>query len=398
MDVAAVDLFCGVGGLTYGLREEKLPVVAGIDVNTDCKFPYETNNKNTEGLDRDAEFVEMDLSDLEEPTSDGRDKVEVVESLFGDAEIRVLVGCAPCQPFSPYNHGKQITGHEKWSMLDQFSRIVEEMEIPPDVVSMENVYEVRNHDVYDRFLDTLARLGYHFPREEEEQKDAFRVYCPEYGIPQTRKRWVFLASRHGEIDLEEPINTDESEYPTVRDAIGHLTDPEQPLGPGEVDDVDPLHRARNLAEINRERIQISEPGKTWKEWVEKDREDLLLECHKKENGRSYTDQYGRMEWEKPSPTITTQFFKYGTGRFGHPGYEEGVNRALSVREGALLQTFPEDYEFAEDHRELPVNKAGDFIGNAVPPKLGEVIGKSIRRHLAATTFQRRISSANEMQV
>jgi len=162
--------------------------------------------------------------------------------------------------------------------------------------------------------------------------------------------------------------------------------PNNPLPPGGVDDDDPLHKARDLQGKNPDRIGISEPGETWELWVEKDRDDLLLKCHKKENGRTYTDQYGRMEWDEPAPTITTQFFKYGTGRFGHPGYEEGLNRALSVREGALLQTFPPHYEFAENHEELSIKKAGQFIGNAVPPGLGEVIGRSIMNHIQTSSL------------
>jgi len=383
MDVAAVDLFCGVGGLTYGLRKGGLPVVAGIDVDPDCRYPYEENNTEDkhEDVSVGAEFVEMDLSDID------NDDIKHIESLFGDAEVRVLAGCAPCQPFSPYNHGGESANHEKWGLLKQFATIIEELDPSPHIVTMENVYEVRRHDVYNEFTHTLDRLGYQFPNTKQAQKEAFRVYCPEYGVPQKRKRWVLLASRLGEIELEDPIYEDESEYPTVRDAIADIMDPNDPLPAGGVDDEDPLHKARNLEGKNPDRISISEPGETWELWVEKGREDLLLKCHQKENGRSYTDQYGRMKWEEPAPTITTQFFKYGTGRFGHPGYEEGINRALSVREGALLQTFPANYKFSENHEELGTKRAGEFIGNAVPPALGEVIGRSIMDHIKSSPLQ-----------
>jgi len=146
---------------------------------------------------------------------------------------------------------------------------------------------------------------------------------------------------------------------------------------GGVSPNDPLHRARRLGPLNLKRIRASKPGGTWHDWPE----DLRADCHKKESGASYKSVYGRMQWSEPSPTITTLFHGFGNGRFGHPEQD----RALTLREGAMLQTFPETYAFAEHGAPISFDAIGRHIGNAVPVDLGRVIGRSIARHLASTS-------------
>lgn len=158
------------------------------------------------------------------------------------------------------------------------------------------------------------------------------VYAPDYGVPQTRKRLLLLASKFGDISLIEPeFNSDT--HPTLRDTIGKLPE----IKAGETYEHDPLHRCRNLSDLNLKRIRQSKPGGTWRDWDD----DLLLEAYKKDSGKTFGSVYGRLEWDKPANTITTQFPGIGNGRFGHPEQD----RALSLREGALLQTFPLNYEF-----------------------------------------------------
>lgn len=162
---------------------------------------------------------------------------------------------------------------------------------------------------------------------------------------------------------------EKNNYLTVRDAIGHL----QPIAAGEVCKEDLLHRSSSLSNINVRRIRQSVPGGTWRDWDD----DLKLNCHKKKSGHTFPSVYGRMEWNKPSPTITTQFYGYGNGRFGHPEQ----NRAISLREGAILQSFPDDYIFIDDEHPARKRELGTHIGNAVPVELGRAIGISIQRHL-----------------
>ena len=244
--------------------------------------------------------------------------------------------------------------------MDCFGRQVEL--VKPDIVSMENVPQMQKREVFHRFRTLLEKNGY---------KVTYKVvYAPDYGVPQTRKRLLLLASKFGDISLINPeFNSDT--HPTLRDTIGKLPE----IRAGETYEHDPLHRSRNLSDLNLKRIRQSKPGGTWRDWDD----DLLLEAYKKDSGKSFGSVYGRLEWDKPANTITTQFPGIGNGRFGHPEQD----RALSLREGALLQTFPLNYEFVDPKqgRNYPISQVALQIGNAVPPKLGEIIGKSIINHL-----------------
>lgn len=155
---------------------------------------------------------------------------------------------------------------------------------------------------------------------------------------------------------------------TVRQVIGNLP----PIAAGEKNYSDNLHVTATLSDINIQRIQHSIPGGTWRDWPE----SLVLDCHKKDSGQTYSAVYGRMRWDDVAPTITTQFIGYGTGRFGHPEQD----RALTLREGAMLQTFPRGYSFVPQGETVVLKNIARHIGNAVPPRLGEVIGLSIKSH------------------
>lgn len=247
-------------------------------------------------------------------------------------------------------------------LLGEFARIVQELK--PDIVSMENVPEVQRHSIFNDFLDVLEAEGFHFNREPEKRL----VYCPDYGIPQHRRRLVLLASKLGPIELIPPTHTP-SNYLKVSDVLRRFP----PLRAGEISDKDPLHRTSRLSPLNFKRIRRSTPGGSWRDWPKK----LIADCHQEKTGKTYPSVYGRMEWDKPSPTITTQFHGFGNGRFGHPEQD----RALSLREGAILQSFPPDYEFVEPGGNYYFSVIGRMIGNAVPVRLGEAIGKSIYQHL-----------------
>ncbi len=345
MNLKAVDLFCGIGGLTKGITNAGIEVIAGIDIESSCKFAYEQNNE--------AYFINKDIKEIS-----GN---EIKKLYPKDTDVKILMGCAPCQPFSSYSYRYKDNEKtiQKMDLLDYFGQLV--VEVKPDIVSMENVPQLRKEKVFANFIKTLEAEGYYVFWKI--------VYAPEYGVPQNRKRLVLLASKFGEIELIEALHNENS-YPTVRDFIGNLPK----LESGETNTLDKMHRSVKLNEKNLRRIKQSKPGGTWKDWDD----DLLLACHKKESGKSYSSVYGRMEWDKPSPTITTKFFGYGNGRFGHPEQD----RAISYREGALLQTFPSTYKFIEkDLDKISYSQLGIQIGNAVPVKLGEAIGKSIKRHL-----------------
>jgi len=338
---AVVDLFCGAGGLSHGFRLEGFDVLAGIDIDENFRYAFESNN--------DARFLRYDVAKM---------AAKNIGDLFGTTSPTVLVGCAPCRPFSSYS---QKNENPEWQLVETFGHLIRES--LPDIVSMENVPRLlrfRGGSVFQRFVALLEETGYRVHWNE--------VFAPGYGIPQRRTRLVLLASRFGPIELETPSRRP-ADYMTVRSTIGGL----RPLMAGEVDSSDPLHRASSLSEKNRRRIEVSTPTGTWRDW----NDGLRAKCHTKNTGRGYVSVYGRMSWDEPAPTITTQFYGFGNGRFGHPEQ----NRALSLREGAILQSFPETYEFVPSTHPIHFKTVGRMIGNAVPVLIARAIARTIRRHL-----------------
>lgn len=337
--VAGIDLFCGVGGLTYGLQKAGIDVVAGIDLDPTCEFPFTKNNKTA--------FIRKDIKDV---TGD-----ELLR-LYPKRALRLLAGCAPCRPFSQFRRGANGRKHKDWGLLGEFSRLV--METKPDLVTMENVPDLASKAVFKTFVRELRAAGY--------DVNARSVYCPSIGIPQHRRRLVLMASRIGPITV--PLgNFQPEEYVTVRDAIGHLPK----LSAGQTDVKDALHKARGVSQKNLERLRASRPGGTWKDWPK----ELRSRCHRKKSGASYKSVYARMSWDEPSPTITTQAHNFGTGRFGHPDQD----RAITLREAAILQTFPPQYRFVGPKQPVLLGPIGRLIGNAVPPLLGLHIGRELMR-------------------
>lgn len=342
-EISAVDLFCGVGGLTYGLEQSGIPVRLGVDLDRNCKHALESNSG--------AKFLHSDVTQI---------SAEIINEAFTPDTVKLLAGCAPCQPFSTYSrsakhkHG-QAAGKKRssdWRLLLEFARLIKE--VKPDLLTMENVPPLSRQSVFKSFLRSLE--GYWF--------DWKIVECRKVGLPQTRKRLVLVASRLGPITIPE-FN---KETRTVRDVIGDLPK----ISAGEIDTKDPLHRSSQLSVINLQRIQHSLPGGTWRDWPE----HLRANCHSKPTGATYPSVYGRMHWDKQSPTITTQCFGYGNGRFGHPEQD----RAISLREAAMLQGFPRSYSFQPKDEPVSFAKLGRMIGNAVPVTLGQTIGELLIEH------------------
>lgn len=339
--IVGVDLFCGIGGLTHGLVRGGIKIAAGIDIDPSCKYPFEANNA--------AVFLERNVDKL---------PPEEIAQFYDGADITLLAGCAPCQPFSTYSRsGRNREYESQWPLVSAFGRIVKA--IVPDLVTMENVPQLVAHPVFNQLLQDLSGYATHWSIVE----------CASFGIPQTRKRLVLLASRLGSDALT--LTKESFSTATVRQTICNLPR----LQAGGCHPNDSLHMASSLSKLNLLRIKASFPGGTWRDWPE----ELRATCHKKHTGATYPSVYGRMEWDRPAPTITTQCFGYGNGRFGHPEQD----RAISLREAAMLQTFPATYKFAPPGSVIKFNKMGRLIGNAVPVRLGEVIARSLVAHVQA---------------
>ncbi len=347
---SVIDLFCGVGGLTHGLVDKGFKVVAGIDIDNSCKYAFEQNNKG-------AKFYPDNISEL---------RAEQLDALFIKDRKKILVGCAPCQPFSLYNKKRknisEIIEDDKWKLLDSFADLI--ISTQPDIISMENVLSLRifnNGSVLANFKEKLIENGYKI--------SDFDVNVQDYGVPQRRKRLVLFGTKYQkEIELIKPTHT-KGKYKTVKQALEGIPKLEN----GGTDPNDKLHHCRLLGDLNLRRIKATREGGFWREWSD----DLKLECHKKEGGKSFRSVYGRMSWDDVAPTMTTYCIGLGNGRFGHP--EE--DRAISLREAAIFQDFPKTYDFIDPKLTFSASSLARQIGNAVPVGLGKVIGESIKRHL-----------------
>lgn len=340
--IIAIDLFCGAGGLTHGLINAGVKVIAGIDIDGESKYPYEKNHPG-------SKFIHKCIT---KTTANDLNKI------FGKAKVRLLAGCCPCQPFSKLTNGKKK--HADFDLISHFTRLIKSVE--PEIVIMENVPELpqKGEILLHRFLHALKQKKYEF--------DFKIVNCEEYGVPQARRRFALVASRMGKIKLPKGGC---KKFKTVRSTIGKL----KPVDVGKEDPKDPLHVAAQLSAMNIKRIQHTpHDGGSRKSWPD----ELLPPCYKKESGRKYTSIYGRMWWDRPSPTITTLCMGLGNGRFGHPEQD----RAMTLREAALLQSFPKKYKFYKPGEILNRSAVGRMIGNAVPPALGKSLGKAIIKHVS----------------
>ena len=346
--IRGVDLFCGGGGLTHGLEAAGIEIALGVDIDPACEYPYTANNESS--------FL---LKSIEDLTS------EEIHEAYGDTRYSLLAGCAPCQPFSTYSHGKTSPRDRRWNLLEHFSRLVRETN--PDLVTMENVPRLASENVFKNFVSVL----------KDEEFNVFHdlVTCADYGVPQRRRRLVLLASKLGPIQFVAPT-FDAEGHATVRHAIGDMP----VIEAGQSCSVDPLHRSSALSPLNLERIRASEPGGTWRDW----NEALRAKCHQEVTGKTYPSVYGRMKWDELAPTMTTQFYGFGNGRFGHPDQD----RAISLREGAILQSFPKTYDFVQKGKPIHYKSVGRLIGNAVPVELGRAIGMSLVTHVQECTAYR----------
>ena len=335
--IVAVDLFCGAGGLTKGLADAGIKVVKGIDSDGTARKTYETNNPG-------SRFVNADIS--------GISAADLTDGVRRQGADLLLAGCAPCQPFS--KHGVRDPRDRRRVLVWHFARLVGE--IKPEYVIMENVpqFEKAGNAHRDGFLRMLRKHGYRY--------DEGVVNAAEYGVPQSRHRYVLLASKNGQIRIPAGDYGRRKRFRTVRDAIGKYPR----IGAGESSPRVANHDAYDLSSANRRRIRATPPDGGSR--TDTSGRGMTLKCHR--NATGHTDVYGRMKWDHPAPTLTCRCVSFSNGRFGHPVQD----RAISVREAAALQTFPDGYVF----RSTKTGNAA-HIGNAVPVLLARTLGRAIAR-------------------
>jgi DNA (cytosine-5)-methyltransferase 1 len=379
-----MDFFCGAGGMTNGLIRAGLHVLAGVDNEPLCERTYR-QNRNRDG-DR-PEFICKDIFPRGKAHPGGqqdeiRADIEKCLSAFrkrsGVRRPRLVFAiCAPCQPFTKItkiemSEGRQFKRQNDANLLLTTIRLIRYFK--PDAIICENVEGLVSDDpdgVVSSFKRRLACAGYTF--------DAKIVNGSNFGVPQNRRRTIglaFLKKRYGnslEIAERDPRLR---RLRTVAETIGHLP----PLAAGEVHSSIPNHRARALSDLNLKRIACAVPGESNLALRDTPYGDLSLKCHqqleKRAGAQSFADTYTRMRGDSVAPTITTKCMSITNGRFGH--YDRRQNRAITPREAALLQTFPEGYVF---YPEDSLDFTATLIGNAVPPKLARFFGKVIVRRL-----------------
>ena len=334
--IKAFDFFCGAGGLSRGLSDAGVEVIAGVDFNDRCRLAYERNNLRSKFIYKDIN--ELKLSDLH------------MEGLLPEDNNVLFAGCAPCQPFSPLRRDATRRGDS--TLLRQFGRLVRAA--MPGYVLIENVpgiARVRGFSEFQRFLQMLDKLGYNHVHGV--------IDAQRYGVPQRRRRLILLAARKLLPSLPAPTHGDGlGPIRTVRNAIAGFP----PIIAGGCSITIPNHVAARVSELNLERLRATPVnGGDRRSWPPR----LRLKCHRASHV-VHTDVYGRMFWDRPAPALTSRCISISNGRFGHPEQD----RAISLREAAALQSFPNCYEFFGSKKDISLQ-----IGNAVPVKLAEVIGK-----------------------
>lgn len=340
--IKAVDFFCSGGGMSYGLQQSGINVIAGIDIDLSCKETYEANIPN-------SKFIHADITEFNE-----EELLQYINIKKDDNEL-VFIGCSPCQFWTIINTDKEKSKKSK-NLLSDFERFVNHYY--PGYVVVENVPGIlskKEESGIEEFINNLENKGYVVKYKI--------VNLNNYGVPQSRKRFSLIASR---VDINGIFPTEEIHKPVVKDFIGEQNGFPK-ISAGHKDESEFIHTTARLSDKNLERIRKTGiNGGTRSDWAET---ELQLETYKKRNANSFKDTYGRMFWDKPAPTITTKFHSLSNGRFGHP--EE--DRALSLREGATLQTFPKKYVF----KTTSIGTTARIIGNAVPPEYARRIGEAI---------------------
>lgn len=347
-NLTAIDFFCGGGGMTCGLRQAGINVVAGVDFDPAVGHTYEYNNPG-------SKFIHSDINLLSE------DYFEKSLGVKRNDDNLILVGCSPCQFYSIINTDRTKSLKTK-DLLMSFAKFIEYYK--PGFVLVENVPGiVTNKDsILPEFLNKLVSLGYGTSTEDIVRDVIDLSY---YGVPQSRRRFSLVATRIPDIKVKLP--EPEKEQRKLLSCIG-VAHGFPAIEAGHKDDTDFNHSCAGLSEIGKLRMaKTKKNGGSRLDWAN-DR-NLQLPCYEGKD-ESFTDNYGRMSWDKPSPTITTKFLSISNGRFGHP--EE--DRAISIREGASIQTFPTSYVF----KTTSMGNAAKIIGNAVPCEYARRLGETIK--------------------
>lgn len=335
----AIDLFCGSGAVTLGLKQAGFEVVGAVDFDAGACKTFKANHP-------EVKLVQEDIR-------------KICPSLFEEhvkGRLDLLVVCAPCQPFSSQNRKKSILDSRN-SLVEESKKFIDHFN--PAVVFLENVPGLAATEIFGDFKKWLQEEALY------EVSDPMKVDASELGVPQRRSRMILVAVKG--ISLKEATDIAKVPGKTVGQTIQDL--PVPPIGRPSSESSDVLHYARRHSDLNIERLKNIPVDGGGRESLPY---HLQLICHRNKKKTSFSDTYGRMSWGKVAPTLTTGCTDITRGRFAHPVQ----NRAITLREAARLQTFPDSYKFMGN-----ANQIATQIGNAVPPVMMKVIAQSLKKAL-----------------
>ena len=354
MSVRVFDYFSGCGGTSKGFQQAGMEIMFALDIDPNAACTYRKNFPDTVFCEEDITKVNTNII------------TDLIKSCGDDPVL--FCGCAPCQPFTKQNTASPKHDKRK-QLLSNFGTIIEEFK--PDFVFVENVPGLQKvpkdkQGPFPAFKELLEKMGYYLTYGV--------VAAQDYGAPQLRRRFVLLASKHGEINI--PAATHGKDYDNPYKTVRHAIEDLPAIAAGETYKCNDLknHRAAALSELNLKRIKASAPdGGGRFDWPK----ELWPACYTRTNEKGdvhsgHTDCYGRLWWDKPAPGLTTRCISYSNGRFGHPEQD----RAISVREAARLQGFTDDFEFNGN-----LNSMAKQIGNAVPVDLAFAMGRQFIEHI-----------------
>lgn len=335
----AVDLFSGCGGLSLGLENAGFRIQAAVEIDPIAAAVYRKNHPRVSVIEKDIRTVEA--KDLRKAAG------------IGNRKLDLLAGCPPCQGFSRIKtKNKRISRDPRNSLVLHYLRIAKELR--PRMILLENVPGLAKDHRFKRLLRELESIGY---------KTAWDILnAADFGVPQRRKRLIMMASLIDEIQVPEGTGIEK----TVRQTIKRLKPPRL------TKDFMQKMYLKSTPRIKELIAKIPQNGGSRVALGKK----AQLKCHKKTEG--FKDVYGRMKWDNVAPTLTGGCYNPSRGRFLHPTQ----NRPITLREAALLQTFPRDYNFKPASGLIRI--AG-LIGDALPPLFGEAQAKHLIEHLKSAT-------------
>ena len=340
MQYSCIDSFCGAGGLALGLQQAGFDILYSFDIDPKCIKSIQQNKKYFQ-----HPAMAADISDM-------LNGVLLKKCGLKRGQLFLLAGGPPCQGFSIQRRGSDIDKRNE--LVLKYGQLIDELY--PFYFVMENVSGIagkRGKTILEHLIENVEKIGYTVHVRLLDAQD--------YGVPQRRKRYIIVGERKDlgiHYEYPEPAGT----HKTVRDVIGNL--PEPPANGKDYPGIS-LHRRDRLSPINLERIRAIHEGQGRDDLPS----ELLANCHKVDSSIiGFRNVYGRMAWDDVAPTITARFDSFTRGKFGHPVQD----CTISLREGALLQTFPMDFEFSGNKVDIARQ-----IGNAVPPVMATEIGKSI---------------------